>query len=158
MSAKKLVQGVGFGKKKDTELIIVLDTGVDTIKDVVRETIQDNVDVGEIVNEHDSVEEGILKTDEYSVSSNTLTMEQSSTLSTTLETPINTIQSPMKYSVQIPIKNEKFSSRLVANVTKKQKTFVQEMSKKFENESSFVRFMISSFMKDIDFKENKAGK
>jgi len=156
--SKKLVQGVGFGKKKDTEQIIVLDTEVDTIKDVVRETIQDSKDESVNVTQQSSVKENVFNTDKDSIPSNTLTSEQSSALTTTLETPINTIQTPMKYSVQIPIKNEKFSSRLVANVTKKQKTFVQEMSKKFENESAFVRFMLNSFMEDIDFKENKAGK
>ena len=58
-----------------------------------------------------------------------------------------------KFTFSIPIKQEAFSKRLVANVTKTQKTFVQEMSKKFENESSFVRFMIDRFMEDVEFIE-----
>jgi len=70
------------------------------------------------------------------------------------DTVVNTEQPISKLTYQIPSKSEPFSKRLVANVTPSQKIFVQEMSKKFENESAFVRFMISRFMEDIQFKEN----
>lgn len=63
-----------------------------------------------------------------------------------------TTQDTTKISFQIPNKVEPFSKRLVANVTPSQKLFVQKMSKKFENESAFVRFMLDRFMKDIDVK------
>jgi len=106
---------------------------------------------------------------------NELNRSQSSMLSSTLEsnnvliqdtnlsiikdniknTVVNTEQPISKLTYQIPSKSEPFSKRLVANVTPSQKIFVQEMSKKFENESAFVRFMISRFMEDIDFKENE---
>jgi len=100
-----------------------------------------------------------------------LDMLQSSTLSSTLENSEVSIQENNKDTIkdnvvsnkqliskltyQIPSKSEPFSKRLVANVTPSQKIFVQEMSKKFENESAFVRFMISRFMEDIQFKENE---
>jgi len=100
-----------------------------------------------------------------------LDMTQSSTLSSILENSEVSIQENNKDTIknnivsnkqliskltyQIPSKSEPFSKRLVANVTPSQKIFVQEMSKKFENESAFVRFMISRFMEDIDFKENE---
>lgn len=58
-----------------------------------------------------------------------------------------------RLTYQIPTASEPFSKRLVANVTPTQKAFVQEMSKKFENESTFVRFMLDKFMKDIDLGE-----
>lgn len=57
-----------------------------------------------------------------------------------------------KMTFQIPSKIEPFSKRLVANVTPSQKAFVQKMSKKFVNESAFVRFMLEKFMKDIEVK------
>jgi len=69
---------------------------------------------------------------------------------------IDTIQQTNKLIYQIPSKGEKYNKRLVANVTQSQKTFVQEMSKKFSNESEFVRFMIDRFMSDdIALKENE---
>lgn len=58
-----------------------------------------------------------------------------------------------KFTFEVPIKQELFSKRLVANVTPSQKAFVQQISKKFENESSFVRFMIDRFIEDIDLKD-----
>jgi len=69
---------------------------------------------------------------------------------------IDTMQQSTKLIYQIPSKGEKYNKRLVANVTQSQKTFVQEMSKKFSNESEFVRFMIDRFMSDdIALKENE---
>ncbi len=59
-----------------------------------------------------------------------------------------------KFTFKIPTKQENFSKRLVANVTPSQKAFVQKISKKFDNESSFVRFMIDRFIEDIDFIES----
>ena len=59
-----------------------------------------------------------------------------------------------KLTYQIPDKSEPCNEHLVANITEKQKAFIQEMSKKFENESEFVRFMIDGFMENnINFKE-----
>ena len=58
-----------------------------------------------------------------------------------------------KFTFEIPAKQELFNNRLVANVTKSQKAFVQNMSKRFDNESSFVRFMLDRFIEDIDFTE-----
>lgn len=100
---------------------------------------------------------------------NILNSIQSSALCTTLNNKKDTIQgtkqnssnnneqdikqTPSKLTFQIPSKHEPFSKRLVANVTPSQKAFVQKMSKKFENESAFVRFMLDRFMEDIDFKE-----
>ena len=69
---------------------------------------------------------------------------------------MDTMQQTTKLIYQIPSKGEKYNKRLVANVTQSQKTFVQEMSKKFSNESEFVRFMIDRFMSDdIALKENE---
>lgn len=217
MSAKKLIPSVGFSNKKNIEKITVQDTEVDSVKHVIRETIQGTNEEGildppqdTILNiVHDTINNinndrvlnstlystlgidldipldsnyGITKNEQHIDNDTTqdipddnelvtpLDSVQDSVLSNALETPIDTIynskqsniidseQSSNKMTYQIPIKHESFSKRLVANVTPSQKIFVQEISKKFENESSFVRFMISSFMKDIDFKENKAGK
>lgn len=59
-----------------------------------------------------------------------------------------------KLTMQAPSKGEPFSKRLVANVTPTQKLFVQKMSKKFENESAFVRFMLDQFM-GVELKGDK---
>ena len=292
MSAKKkLIPAVGFAKSKDIEQITVVDTEVEAIKDVVRETIQDADEVNalELVQDtndntnHESVQVNIMDSNNGSIlsdeDSSTLSMSlctildpefdnklssedtadnisiqgniqssdskeidqniaheglkgvkssinepiktttqetiiessqdsrnnneqvdevlpildnsldvvdvtthiskfteeldmiQSSTLSSTLENSevsiqennkdivkdnvVSNKQSISKLTYQIPSKSEPFSKRLVANVTPSQKIFVQEMSKKFENESGFVRFMISRFMEDIQFKENE---
>ena len=62
--------------------------------------------------------------------------------------------STTKLTYQIPAKQELFNQRLVANVTLEQKSFVQEMSKKFGTESEFIRFILDRFMeKDIIFTE-----
>ena len=58
-----------------------------------------------------------------------------------------------KLTYLIPTKNEPYNQRLVANVTQTQKSFVQEMSKKFGNESEFVRFMLDKFIQDVNLKE-----
>ena len=292
MSAKKkLIPAVGFAKSKDIEQITVVDTEVEAIKDVVRETIQDADEVNalELVQDtndntnHESVQVNIMDSNNGSIlsdeDSSTLSMSlctildpefdnklssedtadnisiqgniqssdskeidqniaheglkgvkssinepiktttqetiiessqdsrnnneqvdevlpildnsldvvdvtthiskfteeldmiQSSTLSSTLvnsevsiqennkdvtkDNVVSNKQPINKLTYQIPSKSEPFSKRLVANVTPSQKLFVQEMSKKFENESAFVRFMISRFMEDIQFKENE---
>jgi len=62
-----------------------------------------------------------------------------------------------KFTFKVPVKQESFSKRLVANVTPSQKAFVQQISKKFENESSFVRFMIDRFIEDIDLTDAQAN-
>jgi hypothetical protein len=80
--------------------------------------------------------------------------KQDDELSPIQDTIQYTTQDTNKLTFQIPSKCEPFSKRLVANVTPSQKLFVQKMSKKFENESAFVRFMLDRFMKDIDLGGN----
>lgn len=64
----------------------------------------------------------------------------------------DTTQCTTKYTIETPEKTELYNDRLVANVTKRQKKYIKEMAKKFENESDFVRFMINYFMNNVNIK------
>jgi len=138
-------------------------------------SLQDINQNNEMVSEINILQDMVVDNVQVDKLNSELIKSQSSTLSSTLEsnnlptqdidlsiikdsikdTTVTTEQPISKLTYQIPSKSEPFSKRLVANVTPSQKLFVQEMSKKFENESAFVRFMISRFMEDIDFKENE---
>lgn len=56
------------------------------------------------------------------------------------------IESTGSILIQPPKKPEPFDQRLVANVTKSQKKYVQRMAKNFENESAFIRYVIDLLM------------
>lgn len=143
MSArKKLNQGIGFGasnNNKDDEQPNSINTIPDTTPDTTK---------------HNALNS---KSNSYlnSVQSSALVDELDSNIVSKLGTSVDSIRYTGKSTFQIPSKSEPFSKRLVANVTPSQKLFVQEMSKKFENESSFVRFMIQRFMEDIEITEGE---
>lgn len=147
MSArKKLNQGIGFGasnNNKDDEQPNSINTALDTIPDTTLDTTKHNA-LSSKLNSHLN-----------SVQSSALVDELDSNIVSKLGTSVDSIRYTGKSTFQIPSKTEPFSKRLVANVTPSQKLFVQEMSKKFENESSFVRFMIQRFMEDIEITEGE---
>jgi len=156
---------------KNSVMVNIEETNQVTINSSLQDANHSSEVVKELNQPHDAINDNgkVIELD------NVLNKSQSSTLSSTLDsnnvpthdidlniikdsikdTAVNTEQPISKLTYQIPSKSEPFSKRLVANVTPSQKIFVQEMSKKFENESAFVRFMISRFMEDIDFKENE---
>jgi len=129
---------------KDT----ILSSNLDIAESIILSRLQSSNIISDINSTLDSSLDPTLPTEQNIVQN---TMDNTSNHSI-----VDTMQQSTKLIYQIPSKGEKYNKRLVANVTQSQKTFVQEMSKKFSNESEFVRFMIDRFMSDdIALKENE---
>lgn len=116
--------------KKDNEKVkgaAIFFTGsseLDIEKDNEQDNMQGNIEDNNKDNEQDSQQDNIQDTTQYT----------------------------NKYTVEMPDKTELVCERLVANVTKKQKKYVKDTAKHFENESAFVRFMLDYFMGNIEIK------
>jgi len=152
MSAKKLIPAVGFFKEQESALDITINDSKKTTHDAIQDsesfikecTIQCTTQ-GIIQNTR---EDAIQVTSEIT----NIVTEQNREQDPIKGIEQITTKDATKFTFQIPLKHEPFSKRLVANVTPSQKVFVQKMSKKFENESAFIRFMLDRFMNDIDFR------
>jgi hypothetical protein len=88
----------------------------------------------------------------YSDNDSALCTDKDNEQDTTQYTNNDTIQYTTQYTIGIPDKCELYEERLVANVTKRQKKYIKETARKFDNESAMVRYMIDYFMKNISFK------
>lgn len=93
-----------------------------------------------------------LDTDKDNKQDNVQSSNKSNEQSSEQDTAQSNTQYTNKYTIEKPDKTELVCERLVANVTKRQKKYVKDTAKYFENESAFVRFMLDYFMENIDIK------
>lgn len=120
--------------------------------DTDKENKQDDKKDMEEVNDKDSKKATTENTEQGKVKDNIQDNVNNNGHQTLQDNKQSTTQYINKYTIETPGKTELVNERLVANVTKRQKKYVKEMSKKFENESAFVRFILDYFMKNVEIK------
>lgn len=118
-----------------------LDTDNDNIKDANKSSIKD---IGK-----DSIQD----TSKDNKQSTIKRLTQMTDKDTTQHTTDDTTQYTDKYTIEMPDTGELYSERLVANVTRSQKKYVEQTAKKHKlNNSEFVRFMIDFFIDNFEIK------
>lgn len=145
MSKKQLTPAVDFFPDQDNVKEITKNSEVDNTKESEQNTSNDSVKTIVVDKE--------LETNKDTLQDISKDSEVVNNLGSNKETEQNRGHDTIQYTMKLPEKNEPFNYRLVSNVTKKQKEYVQKMGKKFGNESDFVRHMINHFMKAIKVEE-----
>jgi len=119
----------------------VLDTNKNNEKDTIESTNNDS--------KQDNIQNSI-KSDAHHTNEDTT---QHKDKDTTLDTTLDTKQYTNKYTIEMPDTSELYNERLVANVTRSQKKYVERTAKKHKmNNSEFVRFMIDFFIENFELK------
>jgi len=122
-----------------------LDTDKDNEKDTIKDTNNDS--------ERDNIQDSS-KSDTHHTNKDTIQhKDKDTTLDTELDTTLDTTQYTNKYTIEMPDTSELYDERLVANVTRSQKKYVERTAKKHKmNNSEFVRFMIDFFIENFELK------
>lgn len=118
---------------------------LDTSKDNMKDTDKDSV--------KDTVKNSVKDTNDDNTQTATKDTAQSTNKHTEHNTNNDTTQYTNKYTIEMPSTSELYSERLVANVTRSQKKYVEQTAKKHKlNNSEFVRFMIDFFIDNFEIK------
>ena len=125
------------------------DTDKDNVKDTNKDTTKNTSNGNEKNSNNDTTQDTTQSTDKNTINST----NKHTNKHTNNNTINNTIQYTNKYTIEMPDTSELYNERLVANVTRSQKKYVEQTAKKHKlNNSEFVRFMIDFFIDNFEIK------
>lgn len=126
-----------------------LDTNKDNMKDTDKDSVKDTNDD----NTQTATKDTTQSTNNHTEHNTNNDTTQATIEGTTQSTINDTTQYTNKYTIEMPDTGELYNERLVANVTRSQKKYVEQTAKKHKlNNSEFVRFMIDFFIDNFEIK------